>query len=464
MDVTSPPVALASPPRPGLTWGLRAFIWLLPFHVLAIAALVGAAGLSVPVVRASAAWKEATVAALVAFTLLGVVAGRTARTPVQATDLTVAALGLLALTYLTGATAWFAADLPAGLQLLGWRDAVFFTLLYFVGRATPQVAEDLRYLRALFSVGVVTSVLAILERLFVTPQMLVLLGAGRYIQEFLGLAPATRNNLYGLPDNYWTVIGDHVVRRAGSTYLSSQGFAVPFLLILPAATVWLLSGERRRRAALAWVGYAVLWVGLLLSVTRMTTVACVFQVLLLAVALRRWGAAVGSALIGLIGFALAVLFVPSFATFVWDTLTWQTASSVVHLSDWSEGVQSLAEHPLGIGLGAGGLTAVRFGLPPTAADSQYFKYSVELGVPGLLLYAAMLLGLAAAGLRAFRSAPVESQRRVGVLLVVAVLGLALNGITTVPLSSPAFSYVFFWIAGAVVTVAGGSAGVAGTVQ
>ncbi len=445
-------VAVGTPPRPGLTWGLRAFIWLLPFHVLAIALLFGLFGLPLITVRAIAAWKEATVAVLVAFTLIRIVSGRTARSTVQATDVAVAALGLLALTYLVGASAWFAADLPATLQLLGWRDAVFFTLLYFVGRGTPHVAGDRRYLGALFGVGVITSVVAILERLFVTPQMLVLLGASRYIQEFLGLAVATRYNEFGLPDNYWTVIGDHVVQRAGSTYLSSQGFAVAFLIIVPAATLWLLSGERRR-PVLAWVGYAILWTGLLLSVTRMTTVACVVQVLLLAVAWRRWGVVVTSGLLGVVGVMLAVLVVPGLATFVWDTLTWQTGSSLAHLSDWSDGIKSLVEHPLGIGLGGGGLTAARFGLPATAADSAYFKYSVELGVPGLLLYVAMLVAIGSAGLRAFQRAPAEPQRCAGALVVVAAIGVALNGLTTVPLTNPLVSYVLFWVAGAVVTVA-----------
>lgn len=455
MGVASVPITITPPARPGLAWGLWAFIWLLPFHVLAIALLFGVAGLPLLVVRGIAAWKEATVALLVAITLVRTVGGRTPRSPVQATDLTVAALSLLALAYLIGAGAWFAAELPAQAQLYGLRDAVFFTLLYFVGRATPEAAAYPHYLRALFAVGVLTSVLAILERLFVTPQMLVLLGAGRYIQEFLGLAPATAHNEFGLPDNYWTVIGDQVVQRAGSTYLSSQGFAVPFLLILPAATLWLFSGERRR-PALAWVGYAVLWTGLLLSVTRMTTVICVLQVLLLTVAWRRWGMAVGSGLAGLIGFALAVLLVPGLATFVWDTLTWQTGSSIGHLEDWSEGVQSLVEHPLGIGLGAGGLTAARFGLPALAADSQYFKYAVELGLPGLVLFIAMLVALGAAGFRALRRTSSEPQRCAGALVVVAVLGLLLNGLTTVPLSNPSLSYVFFWLAGAVATMAGRS--------
>ena len=453
MAVTTAPAVLETPPRAGLVWGLEAFIWLLPFHVLGVAALFGAFGLPLGVVRAVAAWKEATVAALVGVALWRLWTGRSVRGSALPTDLAVAAPLLLALAYLAGAAVWFNAGLPAGLQFLGWRDAVYFTLLYFVGRETPQVTSQDRWLRALFVVGVVTCGIAILERLFVSPRMLTLLGAARYFQEFLNLAPTTRLNEYGLPDNYWTSVGDHVVQRAGSTYLSSQGFAVPFLLILPAATLWLFSGAGRR-SVFPWVGYSVLWIGLLLSVTRMTTLVCVLQVAVLAAARRRWGLAVGSGLIGLTAFGVTLVLVPGLAAFLWDTVTWQTGSSVAHLSDWSQGIQSLLDHPLGVGLGAGGLTAVRFGLSPTAADSQYFKYSVEMGVPGLLLYVGMLVAIGAAGLRAARRAASQAERDYGALVVVAVLGLALNGITTTPLTNNFFTYVLFWLAGAVATVAG----------
>jgi hypothetical protein len=436
--------------RTGLGWALMVFIWLLPFHVVTMAVLFGLFGLPGPVVRTIAAWKEALVAALVALSAARALTGHGPRLPVRTADLAVAGLGLLALVYLLGAGVWFGSDLPVGLQSLGLRDAVFFTLLYFVGRAAPEIADDPRYLRALVAVGVVTSVIAIVERLLVTPEMLVLLGAAHYVQELLGLAVTTVHNPYGLPDSYWTFLGDRMVQRAGSTYLSSQGFAVPFLIILPAATLALFTAEKRR--AWAGLGCAVLWAGLLLTVTRMTTLVCVLQVLLLAALYRRWGAAVGGALVVLLGVAVAALVVPGFATFIWQTVTWESVSSVSHLEDWTEGMAYLVEHPLGVGLGAGGLTAARFGLPTVAADSQFFKYSVELGLLGLGLFVASLAGFLVAGARAFQSGRTGAVRRHGALVAVATLGIALNGATTILLTNPFLAYAFFWLAGTAVSV------------
>src|SRR5438067_13777612 len=86
MAVASATVPVGAPAGRRLTWGLWAFIWLLPFHIVAIAALFGIVGLPLLVVRGIAAWKEATVVLLVALTLLGAFRGRTARSPVQGTD------------------------------------------------------------------------------------------------------------------------------------------------------------------------------------------------------------------------------------------------------------------------------------------------------------------------------------------------------------------------------------------
>jgi len=446
------PLPPAVPGDRGLGWGLLAFICLLPFHIVAMAILFGGLGLSVTAVRAIAAWKEALVVVLASLALLRAVTTGGPRGAVQWADLAVAGFGILAVAYLIGAGAWFGAGLPLGAQLLGWRDAVFFTLLYFVGRATPEVAENPRYLRALFVVGVVTSVIAILERIFVSPDTLVLLGTARYIQEFLGITPITQHNVYGLPDNYWTGIGDYVVRRAGSTYLSSQGFAVPFVIILPAATLWLFSEERRHRV-LGWLGYLALWIGLLLSVTRMTTLVCVLQVLLLSALHRRWGLAVGAGLLGLLGVVLALFILPGLSTFLWETLTWQSGSSVSHLADWGEALDNVAANPLGVGLGAADQTALRFGLAPLAMDSQYFKYAVEMGVAGLACYVAVLVGICLAGFRASRTAGGDLAKRYGAMTAVAALGLALNGLTTVAFTNPFVAYVFFWLAGTAVTAA-----------
>ena len=441
-----PAIAPEAPQREPLVWGLVAFAALLPLHALAIAYLYGVAGWPAPLVRGVAAWKELLVLGLLGWVLVRALRGNGSHTGVRWADLTVAGMAALAGCYLVGATWWFDQGIPVVAQLYGWRDAAFASLLYFVGRATPHVAEDRRIVRALVAVGIVTSAIAVLERLFVTPGTLVVLGATRYVQEFLGAALVTRGNVYGLPDNYWTMIGNHIVQRAGSTYLSSQGFAIPFLLIMPAATLWLLDHTGRRRVG-AWLAYGLLWTGLLLTITRMTTVACVLQVVAIVAARRRWAMGLSLVTAGLAGFAVGLALFPELGTFVWDTVTWQTGSSQSHLADWSSAIANVPAHPLGAGLGSADFVAARFGVTALAADNQYLKYAVELGILGLIVHVLVLVALGAAGFRAWRCGT-PAARRTGLLVAVATLGIAVNALTAVVMNSTLLAYGYYWLAGA----------------
>ena len=456
--------AVGSPPATFsgrlLRGGLSAFIWLLPLHILLMALLFGALGWPGSVVRVIAAWKEMLVAVLFALTLLRIPWRSGPHLSIHWLDLAVGGFGMLALAYLIGAGVWFDAGLPVGAQLYGLRDSALVSLLYFVGRGTPEAADDPRFLRALFIVGIVTSVVGILERLLVTPGMLVLLGATRYFQDFLGAPAITAGNVYGLPDNYWTQVGSHIVRRVGSTYLSAQGFAIPFLVVLPAATLWVLSSGRRR--LLAWFAYAVLWVALLLSITRMTIVACLLQTLIIAGARRRWGLAVGIGAVAACGFAVILVAFPDFASFVWDTLSWQSGSSHTHLHDWSDALDNLIRHPFGAGLGSTDQNALRFGLTPLAMDNQFLKYALELGIAGLSLHAAILIGILTAGFRAFRSGLSENGRSCGLLVAVTALGIMFNAMTAAVMNSMMLAYVFLWLAGSVVTMLDGRYAAAAT--
>ena len=430
-----------------LSRGLFIFVWLLPFHILVMAWLFGGLGVPGPVVRLVAAWKEGLIALLVVATICRAVMGRGPHTSVQWLDLAVGGLWLLALVYFVGAGVWFGLDLPIGARLYGLRDAAYFSLLYFVGRATPEVMRDGRVLKALFLVGVITSAIAVLERIFVGPEALVLLGTAAYFEDFLGATLFTAGNPFGLPANYWVMIGGRLVQRAGSTYLSSQGFAIPFLVIVPAATAWLLA---KRRPAVAWLGYAALWSGLLLSITRMTIVACLLQAAAIAATRRRWELITAAGIAVTVASGVALVAVPGLAAYVVETLTWQSASSLTHVGDWTEGMENALRYPLGAGVGVADQAAVRFGLNPLAGDNQYLKYAVELGVLGLGLHLATLVGALIVGVTGARGGRLD-QADYGIVVTATAGGILLNAVTAGVFNSMVLSYTFFWLLGSLVS-------------
>jgi O-antigen ligase len=429
--------------------GLFLLIWLLPFHILLMAVLFGFLHLPEGLVRSLAAWKEMAVIVLLLATVLRALAGRGADVTVVWQDLVVGGLVCLGLLFLVTEDIWFRANIPAGAQWYGLRDLVFFMLLYFVGRSTPEIVGDERVLRAMYIVGLITSIAAILERVLVTPDMLVLMGVASYFQGFLGEAAFTAGNDYGLPQAYWTVIGGVAVRRTGSVYLSSQAFAISFLLLMPAATLWAFG--RKSKSAIVIAGYLLIWVGLFFSLTRMTIVVCALQVALYMLLSRRATSAVGVVAICAVAFAAIAAVFPPLLNFVWQTLTWQSASSESHLNEWWKGALAFLEHPWGSGLGTTDAAAVRFGLTPLTGDNQYLKYAVELGLPGLLLHLAAFFGISSACWRLYRKASDAPSRSFGLMMLLVTTGIMINAWTAVVFNSMLLAYVYFLLGGVSVT-------------
>jgi O-Antigen ligase len=431
---------------------LPVFSWGLPFHSLMVAVLFGALGFRADVVRIVAAWKEIAVLALIGFVIVRAALGKGPRASVSWIDLAVGSLLTIAGAFFVAGHVWFQIDLPKGAELFGLRDIAFFLLLYFIGRASPEIADDPDTLRRLYIIVVLTCAIAIIEWFFVTPDKLVLIGVAAYFQDFLNVGAFTTGNVFGLPMNYWTHIGNVEVQRAGSIYLSSQGFAVPFLLLLPVATAWVFGAVKRRTLSVK-LEYSIVWLGLMLTITRMTIIVCALQLLLMILILRRPEWAVAGLVVGAVAVLVSFAVVPGLPGFVWDTLTWQTSSSTSHVKDWTKGLDAFFEKPWGAGLGTTDQSAVRFGLNPLTADNGYLKYAVELGIEGLIALIAIFLGIGLSSLKVARYGSTPMRRLLGTVVLVTTIGIMINATTGVVFNVLTLSYLYFWFAGAIVTIA-----------
>lgn len=422
--------------------------WGLAFHLAVVCLLYGPLGIPEGIVRAVAAWKELAVVLLVAWA-----AWRVARRPAALVPTLpdVAAVAIAGLVVARGAAEL---ALPKGNPipvplLYGARDLGLPFALYLVGRTTPGLLRDPALLRRLVLVGLIATAVAVVERVLPV-EALVVVGVPKYYNEFLGLSGFTEGSPFDLPYSYFTDLGADAFRRAGSIFLGGQGFAVALLLILPAAQVLALRGGAR--AARWWLAYGVLWFGLLLTVTRMTIVAAAVEaVAVLLLAGRPVALGLLSSL-GVAGTGGLLLASSAVRSFVWRTLTFDTTSSVSHVSDWLEGVDAMWRYPLGAGLATADATAERFGRTPLTADNLLLKYGVELGVPGLVAFAAFLAGVLLLARRG--AARVDGTGRAGAIYVVAVtVGVVVNGLTAVVTNLPFLGYLWPWLAGAAVAMA-----------
>jgi len=449
----APSRASAVSPRPSFLsrFGFPVFAWGLVFHSLIITALFGWFGLSVDTVRGIAAWKETALVVFLVIVMIRAVTGRGPSTTLAWPDMWIGGLMVTAILFLLTENLWLRFNLPPAAEFLGLRDAVYFMLLYFVGRSMPELASKEKAMRNLFVLIVVTGAIGVVERMVVTPEMLVGLGVASYFQDFLGVSAFTVGNVYGLPLNYWTMIGGHLFRRAGSVYLSGQGFAVPFLLFFPLATAWVFLRPSRTRGQI--VAYTIVAASLILTLTRMTILIALIQLVLFVSLRKRPEWAVGGLFIASAVFLAAFALIPGFPTFVWQTLSWQEGSSVSHVNDWVSGLAVFFQNPWGSGLGTADQSAVRSGLKHLTGDNLYLKYGVEMGALGLSLLVLTLIGIGRSGFKLYRHGVTYAQQRMGMTLWLAAIGIAINGITAVVFSSITLGWLFFWLAGATVTVA-----------
>ncbi|HUQ48522.1 MAG TPA: O-antigen ligase family protein [Gemmatimonadaceae bacterium] len=425
--------------------------WGLPFHSLIIAMLFGGLGLALGTVRTLAAWKEAFVLGLILLVILRAATGRGPRVAVHWIDLAVLTLIGIAAVFMGAGHAFFQIDLPPGAEAYGIRDIAFFLLLYFVGRASPEIADDPNTLRRLYIIVLLTSAIAVVEWILVTPDMLVLLGVASYFQDFLNVSAFTTGNEFGLPTNYWSRIGSVDVQRAGSIYLSSQGFAMPFLILLPVATAYVF-GRAKRVTTSTKIEYAIVWMGLLLSITRMTIFVCMIQLVFVVIMLRKPEWAVAGLIVTGSALLVAIFTVPDLGGFFWDTLTGQTGSNASHSKDVAKGVAAFLEHPFGAGLGTTDQTAIRVGLTPLTADNGYLKYAVELGIEGLIAHLLIFAGILVTSFKVARNALTLNRRLLGTVVFFTTIGVMMNAMTGVVFNTPVLSYLYFWFAGSVVSI------------
>ena len=133
---------------------------------------------------------------------------------------------------------------------------------------------------------------------------------------------------------------------------------------------------------------------------------------------------------GIVGFVLIALYIIFFAAdevlfFVIDTITFENSSSVTHIVDWLEAVNSIIENPMGIGLGMSGNAGGVEKELVVGGENQFLVYGVQLGVIGMLLYIGMMAYGIRNAWRAFRMADSGKEGLVPFVAAAVKFGLIL---------------------------------------
>lgn len=415
----------------------------LALHNLAMA-LVRQAGLRDTALDAVAAWKDV----LLLVALLAALAAAGSLPRLLWADRLALAYGAIVVAYWLLPQSWLGGEATARGELYALRHHLLPLGAYLLGRL---VVLDRAWWRriglVLVSVGCGLAVWGLVDVYLVPLQWWRDSGVPDWFSDELGLAYRC---LSGLPEN-WILNTDEEspVRRLVSTFLSPLATAYALVVVL-----LLLAAAKPRRWTVA--AGAVAYAGLLWTHTRAALVVLPAGLLVLAW-LRRSRVPV---LLAVGSVAVAVAFVALFPT-IGPTTTYTAeelaclrenaaaegeapddpfspgeSSTSSHLTALREGIETVARHPWGYGLGNAGVSASRTGVELKAGESTYTELGVDTGVWGLAAFAGWLVALALA------------LRRRSPWLAASVAAVALLGLQTDVVGIHWLSVVAFALAGA----------------
>lgn len=221
-------------------------------------------------------------------------------------------------------------------------------------------------------------------------------------------------------------------------------------MLLPVAlSIYLLLNVRFRENKVKYfmfLGTALLCV--VLAYSRATFVAFFIMIIYMAFLLRYYKI-LFSAFLAAIIFTLYVFYFASedLRYFVIDTITFQNSSSITHLIDWAEAVESMIANPLGIGLGtSGNVSGVEEELS-IGGENQFLIFGVQMGVIGMLLYICILYLAIRDSAKAYKFADTKEERIIPFVAASVKIGLLLPLFTANVEAYLFISLVSWWLVG-----------------
>jgi O-Antigen ligase len=315
------------------------------------------------------------------------------RRRVDTLDKVVIALTLVISAYLL--LPYLAPGMFAGTTLnvraLAWRNDVEYLVLFIALRHAPIPADALRKTTyAVLGVSAVVAVGALVE-FFASSTWNTFLVSTVRVQAY-------KNQVLHVPSNpadalVHGVVGSHAIIRVGSVLLSplTLGFN---LYLAWALSLRLLSGRRPQLWSLVAAG--LVGAAILVTLTR-SAVLGALVVALASVLLASRRHSRGRVRVGFLLLATAAVFAPLAGSTTLGQRTSEAAqgsdvSARAHVTAFRAGMDTIVQHPLGLGLGSQPGIGSRFGVNGTVtAEDYYLGLGDEVGLLSALLFIGVVV-------------------------------------------------------------------------
>lgn len=327
-------------------------------------------------------------------------------------------------------------------RLYGLRSNIFWVFIYLLGRSLPiSISQCYRILWMLTGIGLVAGLVVILEIILFPPDWPNRLGYARYIEFFFNTRPT---GSYGLSWTFETATG---LRRRSGLFANPLELASSILVTGVATFYLLISFPLRSRARrYLFLVFCLIVASLLLSISRSSTVAFFIEMYIVLIWVKHSQTRYLFVLLAILGGIGLLTTVPALSTLWLETITFQNPSSQGHLHEWLEGLNALAQNPLGLGLGVSGQIGNRFDFR-TGGENQYIILAVQLGWLGAAMYIAILLTAIRTAYRAYVQAQEWASKGLFLIAAAAKFGLMIPAFTAHIENYIFVMFVTWWLIG-----------------
>ncbi len=288
-------------------------------------------------------------------------------------------------------------------KTLYFKNILMLGLMYLLGRIMMlESYQVVSILKIILTVTVLAFILNLFEKSIDT-HFQTFIGYANLNQDINGIDPA---GVHGLTYTFGAESG---AKRFAAFFENPLGLASAMLMSFSGAFFLFLNSKTKRYQ------YGVLVLisvgSLLFAYSRSSLVGLFLIMFFIAIIL-------GYYKLILYGFLMVVLFFASIFLFagddlryfVIDTFNLADSSSIGHVVEWLEGIESIISNPMGIGLGTSGNAGGVNEELKVGGENQFIIFGVQLGIPFLMLYISLLFSSIYYSVKAYKLGSTISER------------------------------------------------------
>lgn len=325
-------------------------------------------------------------------------------------------------------------------KVVAFKNIAFFPFVYFIGRLIDPKTIWISKFQMLIACLAIASSTVLLTEVISNTHLQTITGYSNYNFTYLGVEPEGN---YGLT---WTFEIQGGVKRFASFFANPLEHAAATLLTIAVLIAFFTKKEINNKRLIGLTTIAAV-LSVIFALSRASLASFLMVTYIYALVTKRKKIV----LVFHISFGMLALFLIYFLSnntiseFIINTFNFSNSSSLSHLIEWVEGIQSIYSNPLGIGLGQSGRIAGELGLN-IGGENQLIIIGVQTGVIPIIIYIAILIISIKWASVLFKQTTGKS-KQLGTIIFILKIGLILPMLTAAVDSYLYISYVGWFLTG-----------------